>query len=344
MATNVPEPEQTPDGPAYEGRLLPHPEDEVVDQGASFDVTTLMTRRTLIGIAGLGVGATVLAACTSTTDASSTTSSSESGSSGTTPSESSSSTSSQTATVPEGEIPEETNGPYPADGSQDVDVLEESGIVRSDITTSIGATEAVTGVPLTLTFTLFDMANDDAPFEGAALYVWHCDAQGQYSMYSQGVEDETWLRGVQEADADGVVTFQTVVPGCYAGRWTHVHFEVYPTIDAIADYENVIATSQLAFPADMLAEVYTLDAYSGSTENLAGVGTDISDDGLFDEGDLGLQVPTISGDADTGYVATISVGIDTTTESTMGGGESGPDGEGMPGGPDGDGGTAPDQP
>ena len=61
--TTTPDPTQTPEGPAYEGRLLVRPDDEVVDQGAGFDVTTLLTRRRVLSIAGVGVGALALAAC-----------------------------------------------------------------------------------------------------------------------------------------------------------------------------------------------------------------------------------------------------------------------------------------
>ena len=40
---HVPEADRTPDGPAYEGRLLARPDDELVDQGAGFDAKTLVT-------------------------------------------------------------------------------------------------------------------------------------------------------------------------------------------------------------------------------------------------------------------------------------------------------------
>jgi protocatechuate 3,4-dioxygenase beta subunit len=340
MSQRVPDPQETPDGPAYEGRLLARPEDEVVDQGAAFDARTLVSRRGVLSLVGLGAGAVVLAACTST-------SSNGSGSTVATttptvdPTEDTLSGATTTGTT-EGEIPEETNGPYPADGTNGVNVLEESGIVRSDVTTSLDTGTAVDGVPLTMTFTIQDMANGSIPFEGAALYMWQCDAAGLYSMYSEGAEDETYLRGVQVADADGNVTFQTIVPGCYAGRWTHIHFEVYPDVDSAISVENVIATSQLAFPPEMLADVYALDAYAGSTENLAGVGTQISDDGIFGDGDWSLQVPTVSGDVETGYIASLTVGVDTTTEPSAGGGMgNGGPGGGAPGGDGGPGGEMP---
>lgn len=325
MAGRIPEPEQTPEGPVYEGRLLARPDEEVVDQGAGFDVRTLMTRRSVLGLFGIGAGAAVLAACSGTAT---TSSPSTSG----TPSASSTGSSSATATadLPAGEIPDETAGPYPGDGSNGPDVLEQSGIVRGDIRSSIGADAPVDGVPLTFSLAITDMAGGDVPFEGVAVYAWHCDAQGRYSMYSEGVEDETWLRGVQVADADGRVSFTSVVPGCYSGRWTHIHFEVYPDVDSITDSANAIATSQLAFPEDVLTDVYQLSAYDGSAANLAQVS--LETDNVFGEDGGALQLATVSGDTESGYVASLVVRVDTTTEATGGGAPSGGGAGGGPGG------------
>lgn len=325
--SHVPEVDRTPDGPVYEGRPLARPDDELVDQGAGFDARTLVTRRRMLGLVGAGVGAVTLAACYPGSSSSAGAGSSNAGSA-------SGSTTTAASGASIAEIPEETNGPYPADGTNGVNVLQESGIVRSDLTSSLDGGTTVEGVPFELTFVVTDMANGGVPFEGAAVYAWQCDAQGLYSMYSQGAEDETYLRGIQVADANGELTFTTIVPGCYAGRWTHIHFEVYPDEQSATEVANVIATSQLAFPPDMLTDVYALDAYAGSAENLAGVGTAISDDGIFAEGDWNLQVPTITGDITSGYVGRLAVGVDTTTEATGGGG-----GGGMP--PGGGGGMPP---
>ena len=85
--------------------------------------------------------------------------------------------------VADGEIPEETAGPYPGDGSNGVNVLAESGIVRSDITGSFGDASGVAdGVPVTVRMRVYDLSGEDVtPLEGAAIYFWHCDAQGGYS-------------------------------------------------------------------------------------------------------------------------------------------------------------------
>lgn len=316
--SRVPEPQNLPQGPAYEGRLLARPEEEVVDQGVGFDISTLLTRRRVLGLVGVGVGAAALAACGASSSVSSSTAAGG--------------TASNTSTTADGEIPQETNGPYPADGTNGTNVLTESGIVRSDITSSLDGGTTVDGVPLTFTFTVTDMANDNVPFEGAAVYLWQCDAQGLYSMYSEGVEDETYLRGVQVADSKGQVTFKTIVPGCYDGRWTHMHFEVYPDADSATTGENAIATSQVAFPEKMLTKVYEEAAYEGSAENLTKVSLDT--DNVFSDG-YDLEMGKFSGSPSAGYKGSLAVAVDTTTEATMGA---------APGGGGGEGGTPPEPP
>src|SRR5215210_6605632 len=158
--------------PTYQGRPLPRPDEELVDQGLGFDVATLLTRRQALRAFGLGAAALGLAAC------------SDGSGGGTSSGTRSSSTTSGTAAS--GEIPDETAGPYPGDGSNGPDVLEQSGVVRSDIRSSIGdASGTAEGVPLSLELTIKDLANGGRAFEGVAVYVWHCDREGRYSMYSR---------------------------------------------------------------------------------------------------------------------------------------------------------------
>ncbi|ROP77642.1 dioxygenase-like protein [Frigoribacterium sp. PhB107] len=307
--SRIPEPETTPDGPAYEGRLLDRADEEVVDQGVSFDVRTLLSRRTVLSLLGIGAGSLALAACTTATGASSGTASGTA-TSGT-----------GTATTTAGEIPDETAGPYPGDGSNGVDVLEQSGIVRSDIRSSIGGGTTAEGVPMALQLTVLDMANDDAPFTEVAVYVWHCDAAGGYSMYSEGIENETYLRGVQVADATGTVSFTSIFPACYTGRWPHIHFEVYPDVDSITDSTNAIATSQIALPEDVSRTVYALTAYDGSTSNLDQVTLDT--DNVFSDDSGALQLATVTGDATSGYQVSLTVRVDTSTTPSAGAAPSG---------------------
>lgn len=160
------------------------------------------------------------------------------------------------------------------------------------------------------------MANGGGAFAGVAVYVWHCDAGGNYSMYSQGLENENYLRGVQIADSAGKVTFASIVPACYSGRWPHVHFEVYPDEASITDADKRICTSQLAFPKDVCDVVYAADRYSGSQANLAGVS--LTTDNVFGEDGAAHQMAAVTGNVDDGYQVALTVPIDTTTTPTGG--------------------------
>jgi protocatechuate 3,4-dioxygenase beta subunit len=125
------------------------------------------------------------------------------------------------------------------------------------------------GVPLTVKLTVLETANGAGPLQGAAVYLWHCDREGRYSLYSEGVTQETYLRGVQETGGDGSVTFTSSFPAAYSGRWPRVHFEVYPSLDAATTASGKLRTSQLAFPEDACRQVYATDGYGQSVQNLA---------------------------------------------------------------------------
>ena len=274
------------------------------------DLTALMQRRRalkLLAGAGVGLGLVALGACGTDgdSDASGTTSTT-SGSSSSSSSSSSSTTSGSTSDVEE--IPEETAGPYPGDGSNGPNVLTEDGVVRSDITSSFGSSSGTAeGVPLTVKLSIADVANGGAPLAGAAVYIWHCTREGGYSMYSDGVADQNFLRGVQETGSDGTVTFQSIYPGAYSGRWPHIHFEVYPTLDEATAAGDPSATSQIALPEDISAEVYATDGYEQSVTNLnqSSLTSDMvfSDDGAVD------QLATMSGSIDSGLTAQLTVGV-----------------------------------
>src|SRR5690625_6414443 len=114
------------------------------------------------------------------------------------------------------------------------------------------------------TMNIIDKAYVDVPMVGAAVYLWQCDAAGRYSLYSEGLENETYLRGVQITDDAGAVTFSSIFPGCYAGRWPHLHFEVFPDAEAIVDADNAILTSPIALPQEAAAGVCARGEEAGS--------------------------------------------------------------------------------
>jgi protocatechuate 3,4-dioxygenase beta subunit len=202
-------------------------------------------------------------------------------------------------------IPEETGGPYPGDGSNGPDVLSEKGVVRKDITTSFdGATGTAEGVPYTISFTVVNIDNSCKPLTGAAVYVWHADRDGQYSMYT--ASEANYLRGVQAVDANGVASFTSIFPACYSGRWPHVHFEVYPSVGDATGGSNKLATSQIALPKDVCDAVYATSGYEQSVSNLSRVS--LSSDMVFGDG-VSSQTPSMTGNASNGYVSSLVVGV-----------------------------------
>jgi protocatechuate 3,4-dioxygenase beta subunit len=271
-----------------------HRDDELHDhdRGLSHDLPRLLSRRRLLSLVGGGAGALALAACSSSPSGGS--------NAGTNPGPTDGSSSGA-------QIPEETGGPYPGDGSNGPNVLTESGIVRSDLTRSFGTASGVAaGVALTVRLTVLDTRNGSAALTGAAVYLWHCTVDGRYSLYSPGVTDENYLRGVQETGADGVVTFTTVFPGAYSGRWPHLHFEVYPSLAAATSARDKLRTSQLALPEDACRAVYATTGYEQSEGNLAR--SSLDSDMVFRDG-YSLQLATITGAIDSDLTASLRVPV-----------------------------------
>ncbi len=240
-------------------------------------LATKVDRRRLLGIAGGGAAALALAACIPVTGGG------------------------------YAAINEETEGPYPGDGSNGPNVLTTSGVVRRDLKSSFGSfSGSATGVPLTLRMRATDVSDGGNPKAGLAIYAWHCDSQGRYSLYSNGVTDQNWLRGVQVTDANGWVRFDTIWPGCYDGRWPHIHFEVYPSAAKATSAANKLRTSQIAMPAAQSKAVYATSNYPSSAANLAK--TSLSTDGVFRDG-WTHQLAEVSGSVTNGYTAVLTFAV-----------------------------------
>ena len=286
------------------------------DRGLSFDLSTLLGRRRALQLLG-GAGLVALVGCASksTSTSAATTSATTGGASTAASTGAATTAAAATATTAAASgtaascptIPEETAGPYPGDGSNGPNVLTESGIVRSDIRASFGSSSGLAqGVPLTINLQVLDNGNGCAPLSGAAVYLWHCDIDGRYSLYSQGVTGENYLRGVQETDSDGRVSFISIFPAAYSGRWPHIHFEVYPSLAEATSAGTQLATSQLALPEDTCDLVYATDGYGQSVKNMRQ--TSLATDNVFRDGAT-QQTPTMTGTIDTGLVATLSVPV-----------------------------------
>lgn len=283
-------------------------------------------RRRLLGLLGAAVGAALVSACSEETSTTASTAGAGTTTSGPTEATSAASDTPATnaaTTGPTGSTtaasgsavdvdvtPSETGGPFPSDGSNDngegetANMLAKDGVIRSDIRGDIGGANVQDGVPMTLSVVVVDAATD-APKPGAAVYVWHCNQAGVYSQYNSSMlggdySDVTWLRGVQVADANGVVTFQTILPGRYQGRAAHIHFQVY----ADDSYGSLLLTSQMAFDDDGVDALYDAAGY----DDALAADTDNAEDNIFSDG-FDDQLLTITGDVTAGLSASIVVGV-----------------------------------
>ena len=287
----------------------------VHDRGLRFDLGTL-SRRSALGLFG-GLGLAGLTACASgapsgasTPGAVSPAATSGAAATTTTAAPASSATAASATTAAcVAEVPNETAGPYPGDGSNGANALTTDGVVRNDIRSSFaGATGTAEGVPLRLRMTVLNLADACKPFSGAAVYLWHADREGNYSMYSSAVRNENYLRGVAATHANGVVEFVTVFPGCYPGRWPHMHFQVFESVEAaISGRREIVKTSQIAFPEDACRAAYAGEGYSTSASHLTR--TSLRTDSVFREDGGARQLATMGGSNDAGWTADLTIAV-----------------------------------
>ncbi len=269
---------------------------------SSVDFAALMNRRSMLRFVA-GAGVVALAACassSSSTTSSPTTARTNGAGTSTTPG-----TTSDT-TVTSTPIPEETAGPYPGDGSNGPNLLSEDGIVRRDIRSSFGTGSGTAeGVPTTIELKLLDTNNDAAPLAGAGVYLWHCDRDGLYSLYT--APDANYLRGVQASDHMGVVTFESIFPACYPGRWPHIHFEIYASLADATGGGSKIATSQIAIPSAACNAGFATNGYDQSVANLAQLS--LTSDNVFGDDGGVRELATVTGNAGAGYTIALTVPV-----------------------------------
>jgi protocatechuate 3,4-dioxygenase beta subunit len=186
-------------------------------------------------------------------------------------------------------------------------VLQQDGIVRSDIRQSISGGDVQAGAMLTLNITLTGTLSDCASLAGYAVYIWHCTSAGDYSVYTESSVTRNYLRGVQATGSDGKATFVTVMPGCYEGRMPHIHVEIYPSLAEASSVSNVTRITQLAFPSDVMQALYgTQSDYSDSVRPFSNIS--FEEDNVFSDG-YDDQMLTITGDSANGYVGEITISI-----------------------------------
>lgn len=209
----------------------------------------------------------------------------------------------------------ETAGPYPADGTNHAqgptsDVLTESGVVRRDIRKSfIGSKTKAPGVKVTMNLKLAGNKSGCAPLADYAVYIWQCDRDALYSLYT--IPAESYLRGVQVADENGELSFITIFPACYPGRYPHMHLEIFSSLAQATNGHNATLTTQLALPGDVCEHVYNkAEGYSASINNFKNIS--LQTDSVFHDdtkAQLKAMTPVMSGNIAHGYSGTATVGV-----------------------------------
>jgi protocatechuate 3,4-dioxygenase beta subunit len=213
--------------------------------------------------------------------------------------------------------PEQEEGPYYV-------ALEK---IRKDIT--LGRP----GVPLTLRFKVVNSSTGE-PIKNAACDIWHCDARGVYSDESvENTVGATWLRGVQLTGADGIAEFNSIYPGHYAGRATHIHVKVHiGGAKGGTSYSggHVSHTGQVFFDDAISGQVYALEAYAADT---AARILDPADGVYTEQGGARslLKLSRLGATVADGYLATVTLGVNPASTPAKIGATSGGNPTGGPG-------------
>jgi protocatechuate 3,4-dioxygenase beta subunit len=187
----------------------------------------------------------------------------------------------------------ETEGPFPT--------KTPSSLVMKDIRSDR------TGVPFTFTITIKNANASCAVLAGALVDVWHCDKDGYYSEYggtSMQTKDFTsvhFLRGRQVTDTNGQVAFQSIFPGWYQSRATHIHVHIYNSAG------KSLLVTQIGFPeaSDSAVVLVNASTANGYTKGMSGYTYNASDNVFTDS--QATEIGTVSGSVSAGYALTHTI-------------------------------------
>jgi protocatechuate 3,4-dioxygenase beta subunit len=197
-------------------------------------------------------------------------------------------------------------------------------LIRQDIA------EDRPGVPLTLRLRVIDAGSCTA-IHDARVDIWHCDAKGLYSAFpgqsdGHNIDEtgKTFLRGTQSTDGAGWVTFNTIYPGWYDGRTTHIHFKVF------LDARNVL-TGQTFLPDALNEFIYTnVPDYGDRARQRMVIN---ANDHVIERDDPNRRAFCAVQEERDRYVATLTLGVDRRAQATVGRAGPPPPPPGMRGGP-----------
>ncbi|QQT26044.1 intradiol ring-cleavage dioxygenase [Sphingobacterium spiritivorum] len=190
--------------------------------------------------------------------------------------------------------PQETEGPFPTKSP--------ASYIRRDIRKGDGL-----GVDMQTNISIVNTNNSCNPLSDAIVDIWHCDVKGDYSEYggtqmqSANYQNQHWFRGRQITDVNGLVTFQTIFPGWYQGRATHIHVHVYNSSG------KSLLVTQIAFQDSLSVSVNTNGSNYGYTKGISGY-TYNAKDNVFSDG-VDQEMSTVTGTLSEGMQLAITIRV-----------------------------------
>lgn len=190
--------------------------------------------------------------------------------------------------------PSETEGPFPTKNP--------ASYVRSDIRKGDDI-----GADMGTKITVVNANNNCAVLAGAIVDIWHCDVNGNYSEYggtqmqSTNYQSVHWLRGRQMTDSNGLVTFQTIFPGWYQGRATHIHVHIYNSAG------RSLLVTQIAFQDSLSVSVNNTGAAYGYTKGISGY-TYNANDNIFHDS-VAREMSVVTGSLSEGFELAMTIRV-----------------------------------
>lgn len=188
------------------------------------------------------------------------------------------------------------------------------------------------GLNIVLDYQVIDVETCD-PVPNVYLEMWHCNSTGVYSGVIAGGNgdqsdetniDNTWLRGIQKTNSDGVAQFESIFPGHYTGRATHIHVMVHTNATLLANHtlgsDNYAShVGQAFFDQDLIAQVETLEPYASNTQELTLNEDDsiLSEEAKTDGVDPMMEYTLIGDSISDGLFAWLAFGINSTRSESV---------------------------
>lgn len=188
------------------------------------------------------------------------------------------------------------------------------------------------GVEIILDYQVIDVETCE-PVPDVYLEMWHCNSTGVYSgIVASGNGnsndetniDNTFLRGIQPTNDEGVAQFLSLFPGHYTGRATHIHVMVHTNATLQKNYtlgnENYAShVGQAFFDQDLISQVELVEPYNTNTQEITTNAEDsiLSEEVATDGVDPVMEYTLLGDDVSQGLFAWLAFGINVTASTEI---------------------------